>query len=114
MRMPFPGMDPYLEHPVLWPGVHHGLIHCLAAQLQPLIEPRYVATVEQRVYLEVPQRQVIPDLQVHRSRDGGGAAVAQTAVATPVILEIVPTEVREGYIEIADLYDNQSLYDNQR
>ena len=22
MKMPFPGMDPYLEHPALWPGVH--------------------------------------------------------------------------------------------
>ena len=22
MPSPFPGMDPYLEHPVLWPGWH--------------------------------------------------------------------------------------------
>ena len=22
MKMPFPGMDPYLEHPVLWQSVH--------------------------------------------------------------------------------------------
>jgi Protein of unknown function (DUF4058) len=26
MPSPFPGMNPYLEHPELWPGVHHLLI----------------------------------------------------------------------------------------
>ena len=26
MPSPFPGMDPYLEHPALWPSVHQGLI----------------------------------------------------------------------------------------
>ncbi|MEM9908830.1 MAG: DUF4058 family protein [Cyanobacteria bacterium P01_D01_bin.44] len=23
MPSPFPGMDPYLEHPQTWPNVHH-------------------------------------------------------------------------------------------
>jgi hypothetical protein len=26
MNTPFPGMDPWLEHPILWPDVHNGLI----------------------------------------------------------------------------------------
>ncbi len=26
MPSPFPGMDPYLEPPHLWPDVHHALI----------------------------------------------------------------------------------------
>jgi hypothetical protein len=26
MPSPFPGMDPYLEAPELWPDVHHRLI----------------------------------------------------------------------------------------
>lgn len=26
MSSPFPGMNPYLEHPDFWPGVHHLLI----------------------------------------------------------------------------------------
>ncbi|MGB3767260.1 MAG: DUF4058 family protein [Phormidesmis sp.] len=26
MASPFPGMDPYLEHPEIWPGVHLLLI----------------------------------------------------------------------------------------
>ncbi len=49
MAMIFPGMDPYLEHPVLWPGVHNTLIVYFAEQLAPLLRPRYAASVEQRV-----------------------------------------------------------------
>jgi len=26
MPSPFPGMDPYLEHPDLWPGFHASLL----------------------------------------------------------------------------------------
>ena len=33
MSCPFPGMDPYLEHPTLWPGVHNGLIADAATRL---------------------------------------------------------------------------------
>jgi hypothetical protein len=32
---PFPGMDPYLEHSTLWPGVHNGLIAALQLSLAP-------------------------------------------------------------------------------
>ena len=30
MASPFPGMDPYLDHPDLWSDVHHRLITVLA------------------------------------------------------------------------------------
>jgi hypothetical protein len=29
MPSPFPGMDPYLEHPGMWPEVHHRLISAI-------------------------------------------------------------------------------------
>ena len=50
MPSPFPGMDPYLEHPALWPDVHHGLIEALRNALAPLLRPRYRIAVEERVY----------------------------------------------------------------
>jgi hypothetical protein len=52
METPFPGMDPYLEHPALWPGVQTRLVVALANQLGPKIRPRYVASVEDRVFIE--------------------------------------------------------------
>ncbi len=51
MQSPFPGMDPYLEHPALWPDVHHELISGIRERLNRLIRPGYVARVEERTYL---------------------------------------------------------------
>ena len=72
MNTPFPGMDPYLEHPALWPGVHNGLIAALAAQLQPLLTPRYVAAIEQRVYIEGTRRRASPTYMWKGSETGWG------------------------------------------
>ena len=58
MPTPFPGMDPYLEHPYMWRDVHHS-IDCdpgssdLAAS--PL-RPRYRVKVEVRTYLAEPDK----------------------------------------------------------
>ena len=43
MPSPFPGMDPFVEHPSLWPDVHNALIATIRADLAPLLRPRYVA-----------------------------------------------------------------------
>jgi hypothetical protein len=44
-------MDPYLEHPALWPGVHTWLIATLADLLRPQVTPRYYVAVEERFYV---------------------------------------------------------------
>ena len=36
MRPQFPGMDPWLEHPDLWPDVHNSLIASIRDALTPL------------------------------------------------------------------------------
>jgi hypothetical protein len=64
----FPGMDPYLENSGVWPGMHSRLIVYLADQLQPQLRPRYVAAIEERVFVEGPERQFVPDLAVRRNR----------------------------------------------
>src|ERR1700692_584241 len=68
MPSPFPGMDPYLESPVIWPDVHHELISEIQAALNPHLRPRYVARVELRVYIsddDDPGRQaLVPDVGV--------------------------------------------------
>ena len=50
MPTPFPGMDPYLEHPALWKEVHTGLSVAIADALGPQIRPRYRVSVERRAY----------------------------------------------------------------
>lgn len=54
MPTPFPGMDPYLERPALWPDVHNSLITALRDDLAPRLRPRYVVAVEERVYQRRP------------------------------------------------------------
>ncbi len=46
----FPGMDPYLESPTLFPDVHHGLISHIQKALNPALRPPYVARVELRLH----------------------------------------------------------------
>jgi Protein of unknown function (DUF4058) len=107
MNTPFPGMDPYLEHPALWPAVHARLIIWLAHQLIPLLRPRYVVSVEDRVFLEEGGQQRISDLWVQQVRNGGGRiSVAGLEVASPVVIEVEELEVREHFIEILDRYQD--------
>jgi hypothetical protein len=110
MNMPFPGMDPYLEHPALWPSVRTRLIVWLANQLGPLLRPRYVASVEDRVFIEGERQQRIPDIWVQKVRSrNGGTAVAEPEVNIPLVLEVEELEVHEHYIEILDLYHDRKV-----
>ena len=103
MKMPFPGMDPYLEHSVLWPSVHARMLVWIAHQLRPLIRPRYVTSVEERVYFEQADEHRIPDVWVQKVReDGSLPPSAPSSLATPVIIEVPQVEVREHYLDILD------------
>jgi hypothetical protein len=48
MRPPFPGMDPWLESPTIWPDVHSSLITSIRDVLSPLLRPRYFVGVQTR------------------------------------------------------------------
>src|SRR5688572_2187010 len=54
MASPFPGMDPYLEAPDLWAGVHGALIATLREFLSPLVAPRFFVDTEDSVYILGP------------------------------------------------------------
>jgi Protein of unknown function (DUF4058) len=76
MPSPFPGMEPYLEAPEIWPDVHLELISDIRAALNPHLRPGYVARVDLRVYIsddDDPGRTfLVPDLRVEKgpSRKG--------------------------------------------
>jgi hypothetical protein len=110
MAMIFPGMDPYLEHPDFWPGVHNELVVYLRDQLQPLLRPRYIAATETRLYIEMPKRQFVPDVLIRKGRDRprtGTHAVAEVDEAETV--ELTGNEIEEAYIEILDMQADQHV-----
>jgi hypothetical protein len=53
MRSPFPGFDPYLEHPIFWLSFHTRLMVAIADALAPDLRPRYYVEVETRTYQEL-------------------------------------------------------------
>ncbi len=70
MPTPFPGMDPYLEQPGLWPEVHTRLIVAIPDALGPMVRPHYRVAVEQRNYLAMitsDKTVIVPDV-LRRSR----------------------------------------------
>jgi hypothetical protein len=109
MQYPFPGTDPYLEHPILWEAVHVRLIVVMANQLQPQLDPRYVTSIEERVFVEGPQRR-IPDVWVQKVEEKAtGVAVAEPATDTAVIVEVENLTIHQKRIEILDAYNEMKL-----
>ena len=107
MPSPFPGMDPWLERPTLWPGVHVNLIISLQRALAPLIAPRYYVEVGQRAIFSVfpPAPQFIyPDVSVFEDRQSHQPLQAETAVlAEPIIVALPNREkVYEDYLKIVE------------
>ena len=50
MPIPFPGMNPYLEHPDLWPQVHQKMIQALADTLESQLPTEYTVRLRERHY----------------------------------------------------------------
>ena len=107
MPSPFPGMDPYLEHPALWPDVHHEFISVIREQLNQRIRPGYVARVEERTYLPEADDPgltlYIPDVKIRDTGEYGTRTDGSVAIADPVVLvTLLDEEIREARVEIID------------
>lgn len=106
MSMIFPGMDPYLEAPWLWPEVHASLIIYTRDFLQPQLRPRYVAAVEGRLYVEGTERSIRPDASVRRAPfEGPAGGVAVLEADAPVVVHVPFEEIQETYIAILDRHE---------
>jgi hypothetical protein len=109
-------MDPYLERPNLWHGVHNRLIAAIADSLSPLLRPRYFVAVEERSYLADPLAigfTTIPDVSVVGAHvlQPQPTSVRQAAVMTtspePLVIDLpMPEPIRETYLEIQEVGSN--------
>ncbi len=104
-------MDPYLEHPEIWPGVHLLLIAAIAESLAPQLRPKYSVSVEVRMYETSGEQSLlvgIPDVSVQREVRDSDLEMSNVAVAEPPAQPIkvtvpVPETVRQGYLEIREV-----------
>lgn len=109
MRSPFPGMDPYLENPEIFPDFHDSMITYLRETLQANLPAQYFAVIGRRVWIELSRRSKGPDVEVRRKGRGptttaadaaGGLAVANRPLARPVVVKVAHDEFREPFVEI--------------
>jgi hypothetical protein len=113
-------MDPYLEDPVLWPGVHDALIVDVRAALNRVLPPDYAANSGERVYVLPPGRSIYPDAIVieqpaarqtrrapgGRRRAGAGAGVVSEP---PWVVVAEPVRLRESFVEILSLKEGRRV-----
>ncbi len=121
MPSPFPGMDPYLEGPLLWSDVHHRLAGQISRQLAPRLAPRYVARLETRFVASTSDEQTInilyPDVDITSTQVKERAVatydalddVAVTVPPAPIVLQVVPfiERLKLVTVEIRDVAQNQ-------
>ena len=111
MSFRFPGMDPYLENPALWPNVHGRLIVAIADALSPLLLPKYQPIIEESVYRSdradtQPSVMVgVPDVAIQktdRDAESGEVAIAiAEPSASPITVELPISAIfRQRFIEI--------------
>ena len=104
MRSPFPGMDPYLEDPGGWPGVHGLLISAIRTDLNRRLGPRFVADVgvtEYRVAAE-DRRWAYPDVFATEQRRAVGASAGTRILAPIQVLLDGPETFSQRYVMILD------------
>lgn len=109
MPSPFPGMNPYLENPQLWPEVHHRLITAIANAIESNLHQNYRVAIEKRIYTSLPEDSVlvgVPDASVVSRSSSYQPSTTQTILAPDSSITVmlpVPQEIREGYLEIRDM-----------
>lgn len=105
-------MDPYLENPARWPGVHHRLITYIGDALTTLLPPGYEADIGERLYVVQADREIYPDVAL-RKRASGRQKVTASAVAIASDpsweLTLDSDEIREGFIQITKTEDSSKV-----
>jgi Protein of unknown function (DUF4058) len=113
----FPGMNPYLEHPELFPGLHHLLISEIARFLSPQLRPKYRVAVEVRMYETADDSSLIvgvPDVMVKARQNVSDANTTNVAVAAPSVAPVkvtvpMPITIKEGYLEVKEVGTEQLI-----
>src|ERR1043165_1784336 len=100
MPSPFPGVDPFLEHPLLWPTLQQYLLGHLADTLAEVLPRRYQAELRERIYRdppesELPPRQCTVPLRQASQPHNNGTLDQRWHIA------LGSEEVRESFVQIA-------------
>ena len=118
MPSPFPGMDPYLEHPDFWQETHHWLTIALADTIMPQIRPKYEIAIKQNIYKNDTNDYnsnsmlvSIPNVAIeHQSNtiDVPNRSVAIATLTLPTTVKVPTTEkIKQTYLEVREMTTKQ-------
>lgn len=97
-------MDPYLEHPSLWPDVHNRLIVAIADALTAQVAPNYYIRLERRAYFLGPNDLEFigrPDLSVIARTEPQHLSALPLADIGGIEVEVpFSEEVGESFLEV--------------
>src|SRR5687767_9689692 len=107
MPSPFPGMDPWLESPLFFPGLHHHLITFIIQSLKERLPPPYFADSDDRIWVDFSHRYIEPDANVLKQGNGqprqANGGIACVTRSEPILIKeqlVENDEVREAFINI--------------
>jgi hypothetical protein len=112
MPSPFPGMDPWLERPMVFPDLHNSLITYLKAALNAVLPSGYLVSAANRLWVDVESRRE-PDVSVFAADSlpvGDGGAVAGLLTAGLLTIEtdeVLSDPIEEPYLEIISDEDDR-------
>jgi hypothetical protein len=115
MPSPFPGMDPWLEDPGVFPDFHNTFIPFLRIALQRQLPAGFVAVLATRVYMQDTEQQFEPDIDVVRQRSRPGRSADGTATMAVTDLLELPAgrlpddEYTEPHIEVRTTHGDRRL-----
>lgn len=97
MPSPFPGMDPYIEDPEVWSDFHGDLAAEIRAELNKVIQPRYVARLIPHVTYEIVEiadrHSVRPDVGIYQPQPPAGTTAATAVITTAPVESLVEMEL---------------------
>ncbi len=111
MPSPFPGMNPFLELPTFFPGLHDRFIDKMSDALQAQLPAPYYADIRDCVTVEFDERRIEPDVNILHGENSGegssflhdansGTAVAEATRAQPLLIRAPHDEHRETFLTI--------------
>ena len=123
MPSPFPGMDPYLEVPDIWPDFHDALAGEIRGELNRVLPKPYYARLEMRPEIGIVgdelSGRIVPNVAIVRprstavatAREGGVAVLEEPRVASsPSVWLRLPNEpLRHHFVEIRDASRGHAL-----
>lgn len=117
MKTPFPGMDPYLEQPGMWPMVHTSLLVDIQRYLTSRVRPKYQVAIEQRTFLSIDDGGLLvgePDTLVIAPYGRESASAIRSLQRAPSLntytVELPePEEIKHRYLEVRDVETGEAI-----